>query len=245
MFTKSAKKKIKALFSPLFVYQGNKAIQQQKNSNSTLRSEVEFALGWNYRFLGYKPKVSIKPIQVKEELLRFLKEIKGRNLDTVLEIGTAKGGVLYLLSRISNSDAKIISIDLPEGKFGGGYPKWKVSIFQEFTTNDQDIHLIRKNSHHARTLKETRGVLDGDKIDLLFIDGDHSYEGVKSDFDMYAPLVKDGGIIAFHDIVSGPRENVGGVPRLWREIKEEYQNNTEFVKDWEQGGYGIGMVYKE
>lgn len=37
------------------------------------------------------------------------------------------------------------------------------------------------------------------KIDFLFIDGDHSYDGVKKDFEMYSPLVRKGGIIAFHD----------------------------------------------
>jgi hypothetical protein len=36
-------------------------------------------------------------------------------------------------------------------------------------------------------------------ISLLWIDGDHSYKGVKSDFDYWAPYLIDGGIIAFHD----------------------------------------------
>lgn len=36
-------------------------------------------------------------------------------------------------------------------------------------------------------------------IDLLFIDGDHSYEGVKADYENWAPYVKKGGFIAFHD----------------------------------------------
>jgi hypothetical protein len=34
---------------------------------------------------------------------------------------------------------------------------------------------------------------------LLFIDGDHRYEGVRRDFEMYSPLVGAGGLIAFHD----------------------------------------------
>jgi predicted O-methyltransferase YrrM len=37
------------------------------------------------------------------------------------------------------------------------------------------------------------------KIDLLFIDGDHSYEGVKLDYENWYPFVKNGGVIAFHD----------------------------------------------
>ena len=34
-------------------------------------------------------------------------------------------------------------------------------------------------------------------LDLLFIDGDHSYEGVRQDYKMYSKLVRDGGLIAF------------------------------------------------
>jgi len=37
------------------------------------------------------------------------------------------------------------------------------------------------------------------KIDLLFIDGDHSYEGVKEDFDLYSTILSPKGIIILHD----------------------------------------------
>jgi len=59
---------------------------------------------------------------------------------------------------------------------------------------------------------------------------------------MYAPLVKRGGIIAFHDIVPGSPENVGGVPKFWNEIKRNF-DFKEIVKDWNQNGYGIGVIY--
>jgi predicted O-methyltransferase YrrM len=42
-------------------------------------------------------------------------------------------------------------------------------------------------------------------VDLIFIDGDHSYEGVKQDFEIYAPLVRSDGLIAFHDILEHTR----------------------------------------
>jgi predicted O-methyltransferase YrrM len=57
-----------------------------------------------------------------------------------------------------------------------------------------------------------KNILDDRKVDFLFIDGDHTYEGVTRDFEMYSPLVKRGGIIAIHDIVPASPENVGGVP---------------------------------
>jgi hypothetical protein len=74
--------------------------------------------------------------------------------------------------------------------------------------------------------------------DFLFIDGDHTYEGVEGDFEMYSPLVRRGGTIAFHDIVPGPPENVGGVPDFWNEIEHGF-SYVELVKGGRQSGYGI------
>ena len=81
-------------------------------------------------------------------------------------------------------------------------------------------------------------------MEFLFIDGDHSYEGVKDDFSKYAKFVKPGGIVAFHDIVPGPPENVGGVPKFWGEIRQNFRH-VEIVEDWNQGGCGIGVIYVE
>ena len=85
----------------------------------------------------------------------------------------------------------------------------------------------------------------GDRpVDFLFIDGDHRYEGVSQDFELYSPLVADGGLIGFHDIVPGPESNVGGVPRFWGELKEASGERREIVADWNQGSGGIGLIEK-
>jgi predicted O-methyltransferase YrrM len=91
-------------------------------------------------------------------------------------------------------------------------------------------------------LKSVQKILKENSLDFLFIDGDHSYEGVAKDFELYAPLVKKNGLIAFHDIVHGSPENVGGVPIFWKQLKEKHKYK-EIVKDWNQGGYGIGVIY--
>lgn len=175
------------------------------------------------------------------ELLRILDEIKPK---VIIEIGTAGGGTLFLFPHVASEDATIISIDLPGGKFGGGYPKWKIPLYNAFRLPKQKLHLIRANSHSQETLKKVKNVLNGRKVDFLFIDGDHTYEGVKKDFEMYSTLIKGNGIIAFHDIVFGPKENVGGVPGFWEEVKDNYYYSfKEIVKDWGQEGYGIGILY--
>jgi len=160
----------------------------------------------------------------------------------ILEIGTARGGTLFLFTRVSSPDALIISIDLPGGRFGGGYPEWRKTLYKSFAIHKQEIRLVREDSHALATLNMVKKILEGRKLDFLFIDGDHTYNGVKMDFETYSRLVRKGGIIAFHHIVPGPPKNVGGVPRFWDEIKHNF-NYIEFVKDQEQGGYGIGVIF--
>lgn len=46
------------------------------------------------------------------------------------------------------------------------------------------------------------------KIDLLWIDGDHSYEGVKADFDLYSKILSDSGVIIIHDTDSNYEETL-------------------------------------
>ncbi|MBS7648481.1 class I SAM-dependent methyltransferase [Candidatus Bathyarchaeota archaeon] len=176
------------------------------------------------------------------EILSLAKIIYRLKPKTVVEIGTAGGGTLFIFCRLASDDATIISIDLPGGPFGGGYPRRRIPLYKAFARHDQKLFLLQEDSHNLKTLHKVKKILDEDKLDFLFLDGDHRYEGVKKDFEMYGPLVRRGGIIAFHDIVQGPPEKVGGVPKFWREIKLNYEYR-EIVKDWKQGGYGVGVIF--
>jgi cephalosporin hydroxylase len=202
--------------------------------------DINDALDFAFSFQAFE--VSIKPAQVEYEIAKLLEIVAELKPKVVLEIGTAGGGTLFLFTRVVDSEAKIISIDLPGGSFGGGYPRWKIPLYKSFSKEGQEIYLIRRDSHDPQTLEEVKRILGGEKVDSLFIDGDHAYEGVKKDFEMYSPLVRNGGIIAFHDIVPGLHECVGGVPKFWREVKSNYISR-EIVKDWNQGGFGIGVIY--
>jgi len=193
---------------------------------------------FSFRYLG----ISIKPTQVKWEIEGFLRLLHKRRLETVLEIGTENGGTLFLFSHIASPNAMLLSIDLPEGPFGGGYPKWKMPLYKSFATEKQKIHLIRADSHDPTTLGRVKQILAHRKVDFLFIDGDHTYEGVKKDFEMYSPLVRSGGIIAFHDIVEHPQETSCEVSKFWSEVKKRYRYH-EVVSNWSQKWAGIGVLY--
>ena len=185
---------------------------------------------------------SIKPSQVKYEIARLLEIVAELRPKVVLEIGTGGGGTLFLFTRVADYKAKLISIDLPGGPFGGGYPRWKAPLYKSFSRGRQRIYLLRADSHNPATLEKVMLILGNRKIDFLFIDGDHSYEGVKKDFEMYSPLVRKGGIIAFHDIVEHPPDTGCEVNKFWNEIKHNYKY-LEIVKDWSQKWAGIGVIY--
>jgi cephalosporin hydroxylase len=186
-------------------------------------------------------RIRITPMQVRSEIEAFLELLVARAPRVVLEIGTADGGTLFLFTRVADPGALMISVDLPGGPFGGGYASWKAALYRSFARPGQEIHLLRGDSHDPSTAKRVTERLGNEPVDLLFIDGDHTYEGVKADFETYSPLVRSGGLIAFHDIVPGSEEAVGGVPRFWDELKRS-PGSGEIVADWNQGGYGIGYL---
>jgi predicted O-methyltransferase YrrM len=223
---------IRYVLSPFIARRFRGAVRNIDN----IYDALEFA--FSFQAFG----VSIKPSQVRYEVAKLLEVVAELRPRIVLEIGTAGGGTLFLFTRVADPEAKIISIDLPGGPFGGGYPRWKIPLYKSFSKGGQKIYLLRRDSHDPRTLEEVKRILGGENVDFLFIDGDHTYEGVKRDFEMYSPLVREGGIIALHDIVPGLPENVGGVPKFWGEVKMKYKH-LEIVEDWHQGGYGVGVIY--
>jgi predicted O-methyltransferase YrrM len=189
-------------------------------------------------------RVAITAWQVRSELGRLLETVQKERPHVVLEIGTALGGTLFGFSQVAAPDARLITVDLPGGGFGGGYYPARDYLYRKFARRSQTIYPILGDSHSPETVARVRQLLGGRPVDFLFVDGDHDYEGVRRDYDLYAPLVRRGGLLAFHDIVPGDDELVGGVPRFWEEIKRSHQA-TELVESWDQGAYGIGVVRVE
>lgn len=181
------------------------------------------------------------PGQIVPEIKHFLEIAKKIQPKNILEVGTAHGGNLFLLTKIAGDGGKIISLDLPGGEFGGGYFARKKALYNNFVTGAQKMFLIRGDSHSQNSLNEVIKNLDGEKVDVLFIDGDHTYNGVKSDFEMYSHLVRPGGIIGFHDIGKTPSVEYG-TEQFWNEVKNNFKH-VEIIDDQNRLGYGIGVLF--
>ena len=191
---------------------------------------------FNFKGLGlYK---SIRPFQITSEIGKLFTVVKDLNPQVICEIGTDLGGTFYLWSKARPLGGLFISIDLPRL-----YRKSLNRFLYSFFARTQKVFFLRENSHSLECLLKVQKILGDKKIDFLFIDGDHSYEGVKQDFLFYAKYVRKGGIIAFHDIMKDNLPgNVCDVDKFWARIKTVFQHR-EIVADRKQIGAGIGIIY--
>ncbi len=177
-----------------------------------------------------------KPVELAA-LLQIVADLKPK---VVVEIGTARGGTLYGLCRAAPDDALIVSIDLPGGGFGGGYSEDDEKTFLSRKKKNQRLLFLRQDSHNKTTLADLKQLVGG-YIDFLLIDGDHTYKGVRKDFEMYSPLVRKGGLIVLHDILFHPHVPTCQVDKFWREIEERY--DTKELIDWTDRNWGgIGVI---
>ncbi|KKO20370.1 MAG: class I SAM-dependent methyltransferase [Candidatus Brocadia sp.] len=149
----------------------------------------------------------------KERLLLYKLVLSLPNKAIVVEIGSYLGAsTVFLASAIKDRDGHIYCVDTWSNE---AMSEGKRDTFDEFLKNTGSMKdFITPLKGYSVEVAKTfnKG------IDLLFIDGDHSYEATKSDVENWVPKVKDCGIIIFHDI--GWAE---GVKRVVNEFKSKFQ----------------------
>lgn len=129
---------------------------------------------------GIPSRERIAMLTLKEAAYIF-KTVKENRPKALLEIGIFKGGTTLLLSAAKPDESKLISVDIADFK------------------NEKIKKLLDKNTSLVKA--DSRTFTPPFKIDFIFIDGDHSFDGVKNDFDHYLPYLNQGADILFHDAV--------------------------------------------
>lgn len=143
-------------------------------------------------------------------IYNFAKNCKGRGV--IIEIGSWKGKSTIWLGKGSKggNGVHIYAIDPHTGSLEHKKRKnKKIWTFEEFKKNIKNAKVDDIITPIVKTSEEV--AKDFDKpVEFIFIDGEHDYEFVKLDFDLWFPKVINGGIMAFHDTVgwSGPRKVV-------------------------------------
>ena len=108
-----------------------------------------------------------------------------------VEIGCYAGGSACLMLQRENTNVFSIDLGNPIN------PEIVKQNINKLNKHNNNYFYIKGSSHDLETLNTLIKYID--EIDVLFIDGDHSYDGVILDFEMYSKLVKNGGYIIFDD----------------------------------------------
>jgi predicted O-methyltransferase YrrM len=169
-----------------------------------------------------------KPEEIKM-LLDFLNNTKNKRY--ALEIGSNYGGTAYSLCHLYDY---VITIDIKHDE-----------NFDKIRTEFPNYNYIIADSNSADTINVIKKL--GIKFDFIFIDGDHSYEGVKSDYENYKQFLASDGHMAFHDIVPTKEnhENNIFVDKLWNELDDSYAEKFEFVAPVRTNVYRTDNLFHE
>lgn len=184
-------------------------------------------------------------MQKPEELAPLIELVVAKEPRIIAEIGFGKGGTSWAWSKIPSLEHLII-IDLPSGPYGGSESEEvqkKLSFISQLTK--AKVTYIAGNSANSECLEKAQEALDKKLIDFLYIDGNHTYDGVKSDFLIYKDLVTPGGLIGFHDVAFHAPESGCDVKRFWDEVKESgipKDKFSEFILPTEPSWGGNGVI---
>ena len=178
-----------------------------------------------------------RALQKPTELAAFLAVLVDLNPrpQVMVEVGCDAGGTLWAWKQIGIP--RIIGIEYPD-EHSDDNPWGTVNPLVP-----HGCEVIRGDSHKDETRTALTDLLGGSPIDVLFIDADHTYEGVKQDYIMYAPLVANEGMIVLHDVSPHPNHPGVGVQRFWQQIGGDKEEILLQPDNW--GGIGYVRQWRE
>ena len=219
------------LFDRLTIIPSRRRLRRRMEHEDDLHDIIATVTGdiWSGEaYRGYGRHFTIEAQQTAPELTQLAKYVVDKDPESVVELGTARGGTLYVWLRALSAD-QVVSVDLPASEDPIGYPTTVLNLY----TFADNLHAIRARAQEDSTVQSVKAIQD-DGIDFLFLDADHRYEGVSEMFEKYEPLMNPGSLLAIDDIYLEDY----GVPRFWDEIKSDY--DTEEIKSTD--GTGIGLI---
>jgi len=219
----------RAVRAPLNRRWAMRRLQEYHSAPRTLGETVDWAMNF-----GGKGYFRISTLQVRSEILRLAEKVKALQPRRILEIGTARGGTLLIWATIASE--RVISCDLRDMSLQSG-------LLESLPPPGSKcrVTLLSGDSHTAAFRQRVAETLQGEQVDFLFIDGDHTVGGVTQDYEEYKGFVRPGGLIAFHDIVEKQSLASNQVFDFWKTIRGKL-DTEEIVNDPQQTGCGIGVV---
>lgn len=157
----------------------------------------------------------------------------------LVELGTYKGTSFFAFSqgaKDENLETELVCVDIWQGDEQTDF--YGKNVFDEFKETlakyfeKQNINIKKMFFNDAAPSFESKS------IDILHIDGLHTYKAVKEDYDTWKDKVTENGVIIFHDT----KVKNFGVKDLWIEIQKE---NPEYTFVEFEHNYGLGIMFKD
>lgn len=161
----------------------------------------------------FKPNFGLS--QRAHEIVQLWELYRRAKPKVVCELGIAQAGSFAAWCLLGEPDALIIGIDKDpnDARPRQGEPVDPTIYDGPLSSTSQGggIHCLRQKQQTTRAISgwsyapevmaQLLQILNGRKIDWMWNDGSHDAEGTQRDWDLYWPLVADGGVYAMHDIM--------------------------------------------
>lgn len=183
------------------------------------------------------------PFQRRRELERMMRRAREIEPETVMEIGSCKGGGVYHWCKCLPSVKRVIACDIQE-------PFYREKFEEIFP--DIEFLWVHGSSGHDLAPTEIRRWLYGVPLDVLFLDGEKTF--IDRDWALYHEMVRPGGIVFLHDINDRtPRKHYEHIAKSCRheeiidvsEIDEEPPKTVygQWLGHWRGQSCGVGVLY--
>ena len=177
------------------------------------------------------------------ELNELLSLIRRYRIRRVLEIGTKAHGWIDVVAPWTAPGCRFVAIDI-DLNYGGE----QNAVASRVKRTGRSLDFVLGDSATAGAVRHAWAAVEPRGYDLLHIDGDHSYESCRGDYERYSRMVRRGGLVVFHDV---RHARDVGVHRFWDELHR--RNPTPFSRSWAffhwrpctpqgDGPMGIGVI---
>jgi len=155
----------------------------------------------------------------------------------LVELGTHSGNSYFSFCQAVRDESltsRCYAVDTWKGENQAGFYRDEV---YEMVNRHNESQYKSFSTLYRKTFDEALGQFQDRSVDVLHIDGLHTYEAVRHDFEAWLPKLAPGAIVLFHDIAVYARDF--GVWKLWRELKNQYPRGLEFLHS---AGLGVLQI---
>lgn len=153
----------------------------------------------------------------------------------IVELGSHRGHSYFAFCksvRENRIDARCYAVDTWQGDEHAGH--YGDEIHASVHAHNQE-HYAHFSTLLRMTFDEALNYFADGSVELLHIDGLHTYEAVRHDFETWLPKLAPGAVVLFHD--TNVREREFGVWKLWEELSARYPANLNF-----KHSHGLGVL---